>query len=387
MSIYRKMNVLTVSGIIHHKRGLVNIVFQVYTRGSNLIKEMGKDYYAILGVEKKASKDDIKKAYRKLAHKHHPDKSGGSDDKFKEVSEAYAVLSNEKKRAEYDSYGRTFGGGSAGFGDFDFSGFAQNAQDFDLGDIFGDVFGGGRARQQRGRDISIDIELSFEDSIFGVERKVLITKQNVCDRCKGDGGEPDSKKVTCSTCNGSRVIHEAKKTFFGTFTHQASCPTCKGRGQTSEKDCTKCHSEGVIKEQTEILVKVPAGIENGEMIRLRGMGEAISGGVPGDLYVRVHVKSHPNFKKQGMNLLRDLDIKVTDSILGATYDIKTLDGKKLDLKIPKGITHGEILRARGKGVKTGSGAGDLLIKIRITIPSKLSRKAKQLIEELKEEGI
>jgi len=347
-----------------------------------------KDYYSILGVDKKAEKTEIKKAYRKLAHKHHPDKSGGSEDKFKEVSEAYAVLSDDKKRAEYDAYGRTFGSDSQGFGDFDFSNFSQNFQDFDLGDIFGDIFGGGgQGRKQRGRDISIDIELSFEDSVFGAERHVLVTKQNVCDKCNGDGGEPDTKKKTCPTCNGARVIHDTKKTFFGTFSHQTVCPECIGRGEVPEKKCKKCHAQGVVKEQTEIPIKVPAGIENGEMIRLRGAGEAIPGGVAGDLYVRVHVKTHSQFKKQGVHLLMDLDIKITDAMLGSKYTIKTLDGKKLEVNIPQGVTHGEMLRVRGKGVNTQAGKGDLLIKLKITIPSKLSRKAKKMVEELKEEGI
>ncbi len=348
----------------------------------------GKDYYAILGVEKKADKTEIKKAYRKLAHKYHPDK-GGSEDKFKEVSEAYAVLSDDKKRAEYDAYGRTFGSGDQGFGDFDFSNFSQNFQDFDLGDIFGgfgDMFGGG-GRQKRGRDISIDIELTFEDSVFGAERQVLVTKQNLCDRCNGDGGEPDTKKKTCPTCNGARIIHDTKKTFFGTFTHQSTCPECYGRGQVPEKKCNKCGAQGVIKEQTEISIKIPSGIENGEMIRLRGAGEAVSGGASGDLYVRVHVKTHSTFKKQGAHLLMDLDIKVTDAMLGSKYTIKTLDGQKLEVNIPQGVAHGEILRVRGKGVKTQAGRGDLLIKLKITIPSKLSRKAKKIIQELKDEGI
>ena len=352
-----------------------------------------KDYYNVLGVEKKATKEEIKKAYRKLAHKYHPDKNGGSDDKFKEVSEAYAVLSDDKKRAEYDSYGRTFGSNSNnGFGDFDFSGFAQNFQDFDLGDIFGggfgDIFNGGGARTKRGRDVSIDIEVSFEESVFGAERKVLVTKQNVCSNCNGEGGEPDTKYKKCFTCNGAKMIHDTKHTFFGTFTHQTVCPTCRGKGEVPENICKKCSGMGVVKEQTEITIKVPVGMESGEMIRMRGAGEAVSGGVTGDLYARIHVKPHPVFKKQGANFLMDLDIKVTDAILGAEYSIKTIDNNTLRVKIPQGTSNGDVLRVRGKGLQLkSSGSGDLLIKARVKMPSKLSRKAKKLLEELQSEGI
>ncbi len=361
---------------------IFNFQFSIFKNDSF----MTKDYYKVLGIEKGASKDDIKKAYRKLAHKYHPDK-GGDEAKFKEISEAYAVLSDDKKRAEYDAYGRTFGGGANGFGDFDFSSFAGGFQDFDLGDIFGDIFGGGGRGRKRGRDISIDIELSFKESVTGTERKVLITKQNVCDKCDGKGGEPGTEYQTCKTCNGARIIHETKKTFFGTFTHQTTCTDCKGTGQSPKKKCGKCSGVGVVKEQSEITVAVPAGIENGEMIRMRGAGEAIADGDAGDLYVRIHAKTHPQFKKQGIHLVMDLDIKVTDAILGGAYTITTLHDKKIEVTIPKGVKHGDLLRVKGKGVQHKDGAGDLLIRVHITIPQKLSRKAKKLLEDLKEEGI
>lgn len=351
-----------------------------------------KDYYSILGVDKKASKEDVKKAYRKLAHKYHPDKNGGDDDKFKEVSEAYAVLSDDKKRAEYDAYGRTFGSGNNGFGDFDFSGFAQNFQDFDLGDIFGggfaDIFGDGQRRMKRGRDISIDIEISFEESVFGAERKVLVTKQGVCSDCSGKGGVPGSKYKTCPTCGGAKIIHDTKNTFFGTFTHQSVCPKCGGKGEVPEEICRKCAGLGVARDQSEITVKIPTGIENGEMIRLRGAGEAISGGVTGDLYARIHVKPHKTFRKQGNHLVMDLDIKVTDAILGAEYNIQTIDKKVISIKVPQGTSNGDILRVRGKGATIGSsGTGDLLIRAKVKMPAKLSRKAKKLLEELQGEGV
>jgi molecular chaperone DnaJ len=358
---------------------------------------MSKNYYEILGVDKKASKDEIKKAYRKLAHKYHPDKSGGDEVKFKEASEAYSILSNEKKRAEYDAYGRTFagagsGGGAQGFGGYDFSGFqnAGGAQgfEFDLGDIFSDFFGGRRgAQRRRGSDISIDIQISFKDAVFGTERTVNITKKNVCDRCDGKGGEPSTKMKTCSTCEGSGQIHESRQSPFGTFTNVVVCSECRGRGEVPEVKCEKCKGEGIVRESQGIRVAIPAGISNGEMIRLTGGGEAIAGGDPGDLYVKIHVEAHPKFRKEGAQLLMDLPVKISDALLGAKYSIETLDGE-IDLKIPVGTKHGDILRVKGRGVPVNSSRrGDLLIKAKLEIPAKLSRKARKLVEELREEGI
>jgi DnaJ-class molecular chaperone len=295
---------------------------------------MAKDYYNILGVDKKSSKDDIKKAFRKLAHKYHPDKTSGDEKKFKEVNEAYSILSDDKKRAEYDAYGQTFSGnghtGPQGFGGFDFSGFANQYggagfEDFDLGDILNNIFRGGAGganwrRVRRGRDISMDLEISFEESIFGVEKKILVNKQTT---------------------------------------------------QKSE----------------EISFSIPSGIEDGQMIRLQGKGEVVPEGIPGDLYIKLHVKSHPTLKKEGRNLVRDLKIKLTDALLGANYSIPTLDGE-ISLKIPKGTSHGDIMRVKGKGVPSpSSGRGDLLLKIRIELPQKLSKTTEDLIKKLREEGI
>jgi molecular chaperone DnaJ len=359
----------------------------------------GKDYYKILGISRNASKDEIKKAYRKLAHKYHPDKSEGDESKFKEASEAYSVLSDDKKRAEYDAYGRVFsseGGnpyGGAGFGGFDFqgagSGYNSGWQEFDLGDIFnefGDIFGGGR-RNRRGRDISIDIQIDFKDSVFGTERKVLINKTSKCSPCQGTGAEQGSKLITCSMCEGGGKIRDTRKTIFGSFTHTSTCPTCKGSGKKPENQCKKCSGEGVIHTQEEVSIRIPSGIENGEMIRLSGMGEAISQGESGDLYVKVHVRPDSSFTKQGADLVTDLYIKITDAILGNIYAVETLDGE-IDVKIPAGISHGEMLRIKGKGVPMNEGKrGDILIRIHITIPTKVSRKAKKIFEDLREEGI
>lgn len=364
---------------------------------------MGRNYYDILGVDKKASKEDIKKAFRKLAHTYHPDKKGGDEQKFKEVNEAYTVLSNDKKRAEYDAYGRVFSGaggagpqaGQGGFGGFDFSDFAKGFSggqqvefDFsDLGDIFGDFFGGQGRRVKRGRDISIDIELSFEESISGVERTVLLTKPSICDVCDGSGAESGSKTKTCETCKGQGKVRESRQSMFGTFTTVSECSVCYGRGSVPEKKCKKCKGYGVAKLQQEIKVRVPAGIDNGEMIRLSGAGEALAGGQAGDLYVKVHVKEHDTFRKEGADLVMTLPVKLTDALLGAKYTITTVDGKTLEVSIPERVAEGQILRVRDKGVPLESGRGDLLIKIKIALPEKLSRKVKKKIEELRDEGI
>jgi len=291
-----------------------------------------KDYYKILGVEKSASEEDIKKAFRKLAHVYHPDKSGGDEAKFKEASEAYAVLSDKKKRAQYDNFG-TAGAGAGGFQGgfdpsgfgFDFSGFGGNGFDAsDLSDILSSIFGGKRVR--RGRDIAVDIELSFQESIFGADRKVVINSKFV--------------------------------------------------------------------KQKEVSISVPSSIDDGQMIRLSGMGETLEGGVPGDLYVKVHVRKHPYLRKEGYNLVMDLEIKLTEAILGTERTIATLDGEVL-LKVPPGTKYGTILRIKSKGVpyttdRTNTakgGRGDLYARIFFQIPEKLSKEAKKLIDELKKEGL
>lgn len=356
---------------------------------------MGKDYYDILGVEKGASKDDIKKAFRKLAQKYHPDKKGGDEAKFKEASEAYAVLSDDKKRAEYDAYGRTFAGnggapGGFDFGGFDFSQYAQQggqAFEFDLGDIFGDFFGGGGSRVKRGRDISIDVEISFKESVFGTERKVLLNKFNTCSTCEGTGAKEGSEMTTCSRCSGAGKIHETKQSFLGSVSTVKQCDLCFGQGKIPKEKCATCFGEGILKEEQEIKLNIPQGIQNGEMIRLTGGGEAIRGGQSGDLYIKVHVKSHETLHRDGQNLTMQLGVKLTDALLGSSYTVETLDGP-ITVKIPAGISHGEILRVKGKGVPyESSGRGDLMIKIAITLPQKLSKKAKKIIEELKGEGI
>lgn len=359
-----------------------------------------KDYYKILGIEKSATEDDVKKAFRKLAQKHHPDKKGGDEAKFKEASEAYAVLSDKKKRAEYDTYGKTFAGqngaGGQGFGGFDFSNFqgfnGQGGQqfEFDLGDIFGDFFGGQQGAGQggrRGRDISIDIELSFKESIFGTTRRVLVSKIGVCDTCKGSGAKKGSKTVTCSSCNGKGDVRETRNSFFGTFTTTRPCPRCHGKGAVPESPCETCRGAGVAKQQEEIAMSIPAGVSDGEMIRMPGKGEATPGGSAGDLYVKLHVKSESGFERDGNHLLTVLQIKLSDALLGGEYKIKTLEGDTT-LSVPAGVEHGEQLRIQGSGVPYGRGSrGDLLVRIDIQFPKKLSSTARSLIERLRAEGL
>jgi molecular chaperone DnaJ len=355
---------------------------------------MSKDYYKILGVSKTASKDEIKKAFHKLAHKYHPDK-GGDEAKFKEASEAYQTLSDDTKRKQYDTFGSGFsggGGGGAGFNPggfgFDFSGFQNGGQgmEFDLGDIFGDFFGGGR-RTKKGRDISIDVQISFKEAVFGTTRKTSLNKVSTCEHCAGTGAEKGSKMKTCNTCQGKGQVKETRRSIMGSFSSVKTCDTCHGRGGIPEKVCATCRGEGVHKKTEELEINIPAGINTGQMIRFTGGGEAIPHGQAGDLYVKVYIDKDETFTRDGYNLHMDLSIKMSEAILGASRDIETLDGS-LKLKIPEGISSGEILRVREKGVpNSGSKRGDLLVKIIIKTPTKLSKTARKLVEDLKTQGL
>lgn len=363
---------------------------------------MAKDYYQILGVDKKASKDDIKKAFRKLAHQYHPDKKGGDAEKFKEVNEAYTILADDQKRAQYDMYGSAYAGGGNGggsgsanwqdFGNFDFSQFTGgagfNGEAFDLGDIFGEFFGGGRSsRGKRGRDISIDLELSFEESIFGVERAFLLNKVSVCEICKGSGAKSGSEMIECKTCGGKGKIREVKRSIFGSIEVAKVCEVCTGAGKIPKEKCDYCAGLGTLKKEDEVKVKIPSGIENGEMIRLTGHGEALKGGTAGDLYIKVHVSKHKTFRKEGNDLVMNLNVLLSDALLGAEYDIHTLDGLS-KLKIPEGVNTGDILQIKGKGVPTtGKSRGDILVHVKVLLPKKLSKSAREAIHKLKQEGI
>lgn len=369
-----------------------------------------KDYYKILEVSKGASKDEIKKAFYKLAAKYHPDKKGGDEAKFKEINEAYQVLSNDQKRKEYDTYGQTFSGAGSqggagpfgqggGFGGFDFSGFNQgdfqnmNFDFEDLGDIFGDIFGGfggrGAAKQKRGRDMQLEMDISFEESIFGVERNILISKVSTCKTCHGSGAKTGTKMETCSKCNGKGKINDIKRTIFGAMQSIKTCDVCHGSGKVPKEKCDTCRGAGVVNTKEDIKISIPAGINNGEVLRMSGMGEAVSGGISGDLYIKILVKKDKIWKREGNDLVMTQDVKLTDAILGATYIVSGVDGK-IEFQIPKGASTNDILRIKGRGVpymNNKNSRGDVLIKLNILIPKKLSKKSESLIEELKREGI
>ncbi len=353
---------------------------------------MAKDYYETLGVQKGASKDEIKKAFHKMAHKYHPDKSSGDEAKFKEVNEAYQTLSDEQKRAQYDQFGSEGPqmGGGQGFGGFDFSGFGQQGQggfEFDLGDMFGDIFGGGRQRrQQRGADLQTSITIDFKDAVFGVERELHIKKPSTCTTCKGNGAKPGTSLETCTQCNGKGQVRNIQRTILGSIATNQTCDKCHGVGKIPKDPCGTCHGKGIVNEERTIKLTIPAGIQNGETLRLGSMGEAITGGPSGDLYVHITVQPHKNIVRQNHDLITTLPIKLTDALLGATYAVETLDGTQ-SVAIPAGTRVGDTVILKQHGVPTGNKRGNFIIKLDIRLPEKLSKHAKEVIEELKKEGI
>lgn len=367
---------------------------------------MSKDYYTILGVPQNATKDEVKKAYRSLAHKYHPDKSGGDEGRFKEINEAYQVLGDEKKRAQYDQFGTTFdqtqrqgGFNWSGFGNnsgFDFEGkpFDFNQSEFDFSDIFEDFFGGfgGAARtstkrDRKGKDIQVDLEITFEESILGGKKGISLQKLSRCPHCAGTGGEKGSKNTTCNTCNGRGNVQKTQKTFLGSFTQVSACNDCNGAGVRPEKLCHNCDGRGVKYETETIEIVIPKSVNDGNMLKISGKGEAsLTGGVPGDLYIKIHVIKHKIFRRQEDDIIMTLPTDFVKAALGDTVEITTLDGN-IKLKIPEGTQPGDILKIRGKGAwfKSGYGRGDLLIEIKVEIPKRLSKKAKELLNELKKE--
>lgn len=369
---------------------------------------MPTDYYSILGVSRNATPEEIKKAYRKLAHQYHPDKGGGSDAKFKEINEAYQVLGDEKKRKQYDQFGRTFdagqGFGPGGFqwGDIfssrDASGvnfdFGSNAgTDFDLNDILENMFGlGGKreaGRKKRGKDIVVELTIPFEKSILGGKEAITLKRVARCTHCGGSGGEPGTKTETCPTCGGKGTIQKNERTFLGTVTRVETCPMCAGKGQRPVKACWACQGKGVEKKEEHIELVIPRGVNHDDTLKLSGKGDATDSlGTPGDLYVHLRVLPHKIFRRQGDDLLMVLPIKVSQAILGDQIKINTLEGQ-ITLKIPEGTQSGDILRVRGKGVPEarGYGHGDLLVEIKVDIPQKPSRRLKENIEKLREEGL
>ena len=363
---------------------------------------MAKDYYEILGVSKSASADEIKKAFRKKAHEHHPDKGNGSGDRFKEVNEAYQVLSDTQKRQQYDQYGQTFDqaarNGGAGFGQqgnpfgggFDFSGFQQQGGvDFDLGDIFGDIFGGQRdSRRSRGIDLEMNITISFEEAVFGVEKTLTLEKQDTCKTCGGNGAKPGTKVITCPKCHGQGQIRTTRRTIFGNIASAVACDRCSGMGKIPEVPCETCKGNGSLRQEKTIAVNIPAGIDNSQRIRISGEGEAgYRGSTPGDLFLVITVTPHKDFKRDGFNLLKELPISFTQAALGAKVIVKTLDGD-IELKIPAGTQSYEIFRVKHKGIPHISNPktrGDLLLTIRAIVPKKLSKKEKEILKSLAQE--
>lgn len=344
---------------------------------------MPKDYYKTLGVEKGASPEELKKAFRSLAHKYHPDK-GGDPEKFKEVNEAYQVLGDAQKRQRYDQFGSAAfeqGGMGGGFpGGFSGAGFE------DLSDLFGDMFGSprGRGRASRGDDIQVDVTLTFREAAFGVQRDLELYKTLRCEHCSGEGAEPGSSKKTCATCGGAGQITANQRTVFGTFQTRRPCTTCHGRGSVVEKPCGKCRGSGAVKAMRKIRFTIPAGIDHGELIRLSGEGEY--GGIgtePGDLYLRVSVKRDPQFERDGNDLRVTQEIGFSTAALGGTVDVPTLESMA-ELKIPAGTQSGTVIRLRGKGIadpRTGA-IGDQYVLVVVKTPEKLSREQKKLLEDL-----
>ncbi len=383
---------------------------------------MAKDYYHILGVKKDASEDEIKKAFRRLAHEHHPDK-GGDQAKFKDLNEAYQILSDKQKRGTYDRFGSaafdqnagpgpgggggfggfqgfpggfSAGGGSAFGGEFNFGG--GNGQDFgDLGDVLGEMFGfsGGAGSRRsrtsgRGKDIEMDLELAFREAAFGVaDRSIKLFKYHPCSRCKGDGAEPGTKVKNCDTCGGQGQVKQGQRTMFGTIQTVVTCPACHGRGKKAEKDCSLCRGQGVERREQILHVQIPAGMQSDEVLKITGQGEAAPyGGHAGDLYLRIHVKADPHFEREGNNVLSTASVPYSILVLGGSIEVETLDGKTA-LKIPEATNPGTNFQLRGKGIPylRSNGRGDHIVTVTTEAPKKLTKEQKKLLEELKERGL
>ncbi len=365
---------------------------------------MSKDFYEILGVSKDSSNAEIKKAYRKMAHKYHPDKDGGDEAKFKEVNEAYQTLSDSTKKSQYDQFGQTFdgaggpgsqGGGGAGFGGFDFSDFQQGSggQGFEFnfggggaGDIFSEMFGGGGERGGgRGREVQVDIEIDYSQVIKGAIKEVSVYKSVHCSHCDGSGGEPGAKENTCKTCSGSGQVQKTMQTILGTIAQAAVCDDCMGKGKTFDKKCTKCKGVGHYREEVIESIDIPAGINDGQSIAITGKGEIGEGGAPaGDLIITVHVVPDSRFVRDGYDIRTIEHINFAQAALGDKIDIETVEGL-VKMKIPAGTQSGEIYRIRSKGIPKlrGIGRGDHLVEVIVDVPTKLSRKEKKIIEELR----
>jgi len=342
-----------------------------------------RDYYEVLGIQKNATKDEIKKAYRKLSKQYHPDlnKEPGAEEKFKEIAEAYEVLSDDQKRARYDQFGHQdpnqgFGGfgGAEGFGGFE--------------DIFSSFFGGGRTRRdpnapRKGDDLQYRMTISFEEAVFGKEKEIEIPREETCDTCNGTGAKTGTSKETCSYCNGSGQTSETVNTPFGQMVNRRTCSHCQGSGQIIKEKCSTCHGAGTIKRRKKINVNIPAGVDDGQQLRLSGQGEAgVNGGPAGDLYIVFHVRASDKFERDGDDIYLELPITFPQAALGDEIEVSTIHGK-VKMKIPAGTQSGDRFRLKGKGVKNvhGYGNGDQHVIVQIITPKKLTEKQKELLRE------
>jgi molecular chaperone DnaJ len=347
-----------------------------------------RDYYEVLGVPKNASNEDLKGAFRKLARQYHPDvnKEADAEERFKELNEAYAVLSDADRRAAYDRFGHAGVKGAGGAQDFtvDFSDFA---------DIFGDLFGFGgfgrtsrrsRNAPRRGADLAYRLDLTFEEAIFGLEKEIEINRDETCSTCTGSGAEPGTSPVRCTTCNGTGEVRQVRQTLLGSMVQVSTCPTCGGEGETIATPCHTCHGRGVERRSRRKVVAIPGGVDNGMQIRLAGEGQpGPNGGPNGNLFITINVQPHKFFRRRENDIVLDLDVNIAQATLGADVEIPTVDGKAT-LKIPPGTQPGKVLRMRGKGVPhlRSNGRGDQLVVVNVDIPTRLSNDQRQLFEQL-----
>lgn len=362
---------------------------------------MAEDYYKTLGVSKEATKEEIKKAYRKMAHKYHPDKKGGDEEKFKEVNGAYQVLSDEKKRAQYDQFGAGFeqqggfggngGGGNGPFGGFNGENININFEDLGgFGDVFEQFFGGGRQGSTRrgtprGEDVAIDVTISFRDSAKNQKKEVEHRIYQACSHCNGNAAEPGTPIKECKQCKGQGFVTQGRQTMFGTFAQQVVCPTCQGEGKTAEKPCTVCHGDGRELKNRTLVIDIPAGIANGQTLRISRKGEAApKGGIAGDLYVRIHVQKDKEMRRSGDDVRSEVQISFADAALGIAVTVSTLEGKET-IDIPAGTQPGKEIHLSHKGFTSleGLGKGDHIVTVVVEIPKRLNRKQKELLKEFK----
>ncbi len=360
-----------------------------------------ESYYDVLGVKTNASSDDIKKAYRKLAHKYHPDKKTGDELKFKKINEAYQVLSDESQRKQYDNFGNNHQGSEAGFNSTWSWGSQQQKEGFnnaefdasDLGDIFQEFFGRkvSPKNTKRGKDIEISFEINLEESLSEVKKTISLNKYISCNRCDGGGGEPGSKINECFSCRGVGEVQEIKKTFLGSFTVRVTCPDCKGEGNVPEKHCNVCKGDGRVKMKNKIEITIPAGIDNNQIIKIIGKGEAgKKSGQNGDLYVRVFIKKHSIFERKNDDIYMRLPITFSQAVLGDEVKIPLLEkNKKVIFKIPSATDYGKVFKISNKGIPkfSGWGRGNMYIILLLTVPKKITSKQKKIIMELKKEGL